>query len=426
MGKEAAANSAVPPTELGQGITLMHDGTRRAATAADAITPTLRRVLDLLPTGAVLFDRAGRVRWTNAAAGDLVRGPDLAGCLADGIAGSRREDWTRRIRAALIQTRPQRFECSPSRAPEGNDRSLILAFSALGDPGEAPRLGLLLIQDDTPRLGLEQRLAVSERLAAVGKLCASITHELNNPLDGILRFLNLAIRRIEQGDLSPALEYLGSARDGAMRMVRVVRGLLEVSRRHDAEPHEGDVNRLLEDAVRALEPRATDCGVSVRFHLERRPLPRPTCGNLFQIFFNLLKNAVDAMPDGGALDITSRLNDETIEVRFEDTGPGLPAPAEQLFEPFFTTKPVGKGTGLGLAVCRELIEGCGGTITAADRTDRRGAVFSVRVPARREDRASADAAHAAPVRSGRRLAGGPRAQPRRRKKSRPAAAGPGD
>jgi len=101
--------------------------------------------------------------------------------------------------------------------------------------------------------------------------------------------------------------------------------------------------------------------------------------NLFQVFCNLVKNAIDAMPTGGTLTVITEIVGSEVVIRFEDTGVGLPAEIERIFEPFFTTKGPGKGTGLGLAICRDIVEKYNGRITAA-RRPAGGSVFTIRIP----------------------------------------------
>ncbi|MCH7873611.1 MAG: HAMP domain-containing histidine kinase, partial [Planctomycetes bacterium] len=100
---------------------------------------------------------------------------------------------------------------------------------------------------------------------------------------------------------------------------------------------------------------------------------------LYQICCNLLKNAIDAMVDGGHVSITTSVVDEHVVIEFADTGPGLPDDGDAIFELFYTTKEPGTGTGLGLAICKEYVEAMQGTITAAPG-DEGGAVFTVRIP----------------------------------------------
>ncbi len=110
-------------------------------------------------------------------------------------------------------------------------------------------------------------------------------------------------------------------------------------------------------------------------------LPQIRSGNLFQVFCNLTKNALDAMQDGGELKISTRLAaNDMITAEFRDTGPGLPKEnTEAIFEPFFTTKDKGKGTGLGLAICRDIVESYNGRITAENISEG-GSIFTVYLP----------------------------------------------
>ncbi len=240
--------------------------------------------------------------------------------------------------------------------------------------------GLLVIEDVTSRLSMERRLAVSERLAAVGKLAAKVAHELNNPLDGIMRYINLGIRVCESGGgQDNVVRYLTEARKGLTRMVQILGELLEFSRSSYGTYDEANVNRYVEDAVNAMQDKAIRKGVTIVCNMEGVMPPLRVGSNLFQVFCNLIKNAVDAMPGGGTLTITTRLINGEVVVAFEDTGVGLPENTEQIFQPFFTTKPNGQGTGLGLAICKDIIEKYNGRIFAEKRPEG-GARFTVVVP----------------------------------------------
>lgn len=235
--------------------------------------------------------------------------------------------------------------------------------------------------------------ASSERLAAVGKLAARVAHELNNPLDGILRYLSLA-NRVLSTDAAAAERYIEEARKGITRMVHIVRQLLEFSRNARGDEESGNVNKLLDEAIHTFAETARDRGVTIICNYDDPPAPAPTT-NLFHVFCNLLKNALDAMSDGGRLTITSRSDDQCVRVTFEDDGPGIPQDViDRIFDPFFSTKPAGEGTGLGLAICREVIVRVGGTITAENALPR-GARFRVTIPAIRSDAPKPSAALAA-------------------------------
>jgi len=207
----------------------------------------------------------------------------------------------------------------------------------------------------------EKQLAETERLATLGKLASKVAHELNNPLDGILRYINLALRSIERGNLEKPKEYLTQCRQGLIRMVQIVSELLEFSRNSYTYFEPVKIEQIIEDAIRTMELGAQQRGVRILRNYSSQ-VPSITGGNLFQVFCNLIKNALDAMPDGV----------------FKDTGVGFaPDNAETIFEPFFTTKD--SGTGLGLAICKDIVERHNGRIVA-EAAPNRGSVFTVYLP----------------------------------------------
>jgi len=131
--------------------------------------------------------------------------------------------------------------------------------------------------------------------------------------------------------------------------------------------------------MRTMSEPAERNGVTIAAGFQNEHMPPVRGSRLFQVFCNLIKNAIDAMPKGGRLTVTSAVVDREVMVRVEDTGIGLPEQADKVFEPFFTTKQPGKGTGLGLAICKDYIERLHGTITAHNRPEG-GAAFVVRIP----------------------------------------------
>jgi len=198
-------------------------------------------------------------------------------------------------------------------------------------------------------------------------------------LDGILRYLGLAQRVIERNEADKARHYLEESRAGMLRMAQIITDLLEFSRNAHASYEDTGLNTIVEEAVRVLSDQAARVGVSIVCAFDGKlPVVRGG-GNLFQVFCNIIKNAIDAMPSGGTLTIGSALTGREAVICFEDTGTGLPEPTERVFEPFFTTKAPGKGTGLGLAICRDIVEKYHGRLTAENR-EQGGARFTVRIP----------------------------------------------
>lgn len=219
----------------------------------------------------------------------------------------------------------------------------------------------------------------TEHLAAVGRLAARVAHELNNPLDGSLRYINL-VRRILGDDADPRVaDYLEQAAVGLKRMARIVGELLEFSRSHADYRETGDVCAMVEDAIRMHTAQADRQSVVIAASFQQGDMPAMDGGRLLQVFSNLIKNAIDAMPGGGCLTVTTGVCDGDVVIRFEDTGPGVGEDAERIFEPFYTTKPPGEGTGLGLAICRDYVRQMGGEIAACNGPQQ-GAVVTVTIP----------------------------------------------
>jgi signal transduction histidine kinase len=368
------------------------------AKPADAVQPprlerlseTGQRVFQCLSLGLVVFDHRLQIIHVNPAAEFLVEGQeDLARALSEATLDAQLVDWTAVLRDVIEAGRQQRFEHVLYRDRDGRELLLNIVCVPITDAaGQQISGGTLVIEDVTAAVGLEKRLAVSERMAAVGKLAARVAHELNNPLDGILRYLNLALRATELGSPDKVSGYLTQARGGLLRMAEIIRQLVEFSRSAHTALGDAGINTLIEESVKVLSEQALQNKVGIVCALDGDS-PAPAGTSLFQVFCNLIKNAVDAMPEGGTLTIQTRVAEGEVTVRFEDTGVGLPPESDKIFEPFFTTKEPGKGTGLGLAICKDLIEKQAGRITAENRPGG-GAVFTVRLPVRENRRKNAE------------------------------------
>ena len=227
---------------------------------------------------------------------------------------------------------------------------------------------------------LQAQVIQAEKLASLGQIVAGVVHELNNPLDGVLRYVNLAITRLQEDSSPEALDCLQKSRDGLLRMARIVRDLLKYSRGLQGGYDNQNVNDVVDEAIRAVGPLADRHGVIIAADYQLQDVPTVAAGRLLQVCTNLMKNAIEAMPGGGRLLINAGMVNDCLVLRFADTGPGLPDDFERIFEPFYTTKDPGQGTGLGLAICRDLSEQLGGTLHARS-ADPSGAVFTVSIPA---------------------------------------------
>jgi two-component system NtrC family sensor kinase len=251
--------------------------------------------------------------------------------------------------------------------------SVVSSICVMADNNETSK--------STPQIGLLKNEAETERLAAIGKFTAKIAHELNNPLDGILRYINLACRSAEVNNTDKLNEYLNNSRQGILRMVKIVRELLEFSRcRYLPTEEPVPMEHIIEEAIKTCTGRSDTPPVQIVRDFAKETLKYPAV-NLFQVFCNLIRNAFDSMPSGGVLEISTKAEmNGDIVIEFSDTGHGFnPADKDALFEPFFTTKTQGRGTGLGLAICKDLVARHGGHITAENRAEG-GSVFTVYLP----------------------------------------------
>jgi len=343
--------------------------------------PLGKSIVQSLPIGVIAFDSDLKIIEANAQAEKLI---ELANFIDESLAkgadspGSPGLDWTKQLKSVVSTGKTCEFD-NVNYTLNGKTKLLQIVCTPLKKAKTARILGgTVIIEDITEKVNVQRQLANAERLATVGKLASKVAHELNNPMDGILRYINLAIRIIEQEKLEKPKEYLTQCRQGLMRMVQIVSELLEFSRSTYASLEYVQIEQIIDDAIRTMDMRAEACNIRILRNYSRG-IPQIRNGSLFQVFCNLIKNALDAMPTGGKLSISTRLAaDNTAVVEFRDTGTGLPAEhADAIFEPFFTTKD--KGTGLGLAICKDIVERCHGRITAENATQG-GSIFTVYLP----------------------------------------------
>jgi signal transduction histidine kinase len=229
---------------------------------------------------------------------------------------------------------------------------------------------------------LQGQLDRSQRLAMIGKLAAGVAHELNSPLDGVKRFVNLSLGHLDEPQKVKL--WLEDARRGLDRMAGIVRSLLTFSRNVVLEHEEAGLTEVLGEAIRNVRAILGDRPVEIRQGEIPPDLSVPK--GLFQVFLNVLRNAIDAVPDGGHVWCDAAREGGEIVMRIRDDGPGIPAGIrERIFEPFFTTKEAGHGTGLGLPICARVMERFNGSIDVADAPGG-GTLVILRLPLTRNAR----------------------------------------
>ena len=229
----------------------------------------------------------------------------------------------------------------------------------------------------------QKALIQTEKMAALGTLAAGLAHEINNPLGGAKNCL----RRIElqPGDISQTKKYILLMKNALLRIENLVGGLLQFSRGKDTELQPVEINSVISYAVEFLEYKLRK--KKIRFHLQLSPDLPLIFGDkerFEQVFINLILNAVDALPDGGELSIHTKSLNQTVTSTIRDNGAGIsPTELPKIFDPFYTSKSVGQGTGLGLTVCKNIVESHEGTIDVVSEVGK-GTSIKLNFPALKE------------------------------------------
>lgn len=265
-----------------------------------------------------------------------------------------------------------------ARRRDGEEFTLSISFSV------AEILGRLyftaIMRDITEYKVMEDRLLQSERLAAVGNTVAHIAHEIKNPLLIIGGFARL-LQKLPQLD-DQARHKLSIITEEVRHLEEMVVEMRDFVRRPLVDKHPGQIKAAIQQAVDLFQDFFQEHQVQVRI-VEEAPLPTVSFDpqQLHEVLINLLKNAVEAMPQGGEITIASRVRGDLVEISVSDTGEGIPPEvAANIFRPYFTTKE--KGTGLGLAICQSIIQEHGGSLLA-DSTPGRGSTFTIQLPLKR-------------------------------------------
>jgi two-component system, NtrC family, sensor kinase len=243
-------------------------------------------------------------------------------------------------------------------------------------------------EDITARVEANRGVARAEKLAAVGRLASGVVHEINNPLATISACAEALESRVIEGafESSPALddlrEYLGLIRSEAFRCKTITNGLLDFSRTRAAQHVPLNLEDVISSAARLLSHQSRGEKINIQVHSAQNLQPvLGDAGQLQQAVIALATNAVDAMPFGGVLKISARNEGSSVLIEVSDNGIGIPSEnLPKIFEPFYTTKEIGRGTGLGLAVCYGILTEHGGSLDVQS-TVGVGTTFTISLPA---------------------------------------------
>ncbi len=348
-------------------------------------------ILDALPVSLYVVDRDYRiVTWNRhrevgvqGIPRDLAIGRDVFDVLEKYPQGRLKQEFERAFRTGRIERIEQQTV-----ADDGSTLhwmvSKVPMKNADGDVTHVITVG----EDVTARVDAIHAINRAEKLAAVGRLAAGVVHEINNPLATIAACAEALESRIDEGsfEMSDAAddltEYLGLIKSEAFRCKAITTGLLDFSRIRTGERSQIDIGDVVRSAANLISHQKRGSGIIQEIEIDQDlPFVSADGGQIQQAIIALATNAIDAMPVGGKLAFRTFQRGNRVVVEIADTGSGIPQEnMSKIFEPFFTTKEVGRGTGLGLAVCYGIISEHGGRLSVRSNVGK-GTTFSIFLPA---------------------------------------------
>lgn len=348
-------------------------------------------IIDTLPLSLYAIDREYRiVAWNrNRELGELglPRGEALGRNIFDVLTKQNRELLEREFGRVFATGEIHRFEQESVTASGETNHWLISKIPMRADENDEVSHVITVGENITTRVKAHRAVARAEKLAAVGRLAAGVVHEINNPLATIAACAESLEKRMEEGafsnspDSEDLREYLGLIRDEAFRCKTITNGLLDFSRLRAGQRVPVDITEVIKGTARLVTHQQR--GDNIQIVIEAAAdLPKVSgdVGQLQQAVVALATNAIDAMPEGGTLTLRAIRTDSRVLVQVVDTGIGIaPENMTKIFDPFFTTKDIGRGTGLGLAVCYGILSDHGGRLDVRS-TLGSGTTFTITLP----------------------------------------------
>ena len=348
-------------------------------------------VLDALPVSLYVIDRDHKITMWNrhrevgmqGIPRDAAIGRNVFEVLAKYPHGKLSREFERAFRTGKIERIEQR-----TTGDKGETKYWMVSKVPMRDPKNGDVTHVITVGEDvTVRVEAIHAVGRAEKLAAVGRLAAGVVHEINNPLATISACAEALESRVEEGafgaseEIEDLREYLGLIRSEAFRCKNITMSLLDFSRARSTERAPTDLAEVIKSAARLISHQKRGENIRINFEIgEDLPLADINSGQIQQALIALATNAIDAMPAGGTLTFRAISESGRFVVEVGDTGTGISSEnMSKIFEPFFTTKEVGKGTGLGLAVCYGIITEHNGRLSVRSNVGK-GTTFSIYLP----------------------------------------------
>ena len=259
-----------------------------------------------------------------------------------------------------------------------NELIFNISISPLKDDSGKIVGTILVFEDVTEKVFIQEQLITAEKMASLGILSAGIAHEVNTPLTGISSYCQLILDNPNDPE---NIELTFRIQEQVKRANRIIRTLLDFSRQQGEKPEELDLNKVIDTSISLVEHKfkKKDIALKKEYNFTRKMYGYST--RLQHLFINLLINASDSVENSkGVVNIQGMETEEDLIIEIEDNGSGIaPGDLAKIFDPFFTTKDQGKGTGLGLSISYNIIEEHYGDITAKNAVDK-GTIFTITFP----------------------------------------------
>jgi len=262
--------------------------------------------------------------------------------------------------------------------PSGKEKIFDIAKTPLLDNTMNPYGTIIVFEDTTEKISLQQQLITSEKLASVGLLSAGVAHEINTPLTGISSHVQLLQKKMLE---SPHSQILKKIEAQTERVARIVKSLLNFARNpSESMLYQVDLKETLEGILSLIDYKLRNLNIRLELSLDSINPIWAHGERLQQVFINIILNALDAMPDGGTLIIELSKKEDQAVIEIQDTGTGIKTQhLPNIFDPFFTTKGIGKGTGLGLSISYAIIKEHEGRISVESKV-KKGSTFKIFIP----------------------------------------------
>ena len=342
----------------------------------------LETIFQTIQEGLVVIDNEGRLLYANHAA-ERLAGFEFARTKGRSIMRILRDwDWEHLLEVPASESGWARMVTREIEVTYPEHRFISVYAMPLNEEGLAEKGVLVILRDVTRDRRQEASTLESERSNAIKLLAAGVAHEIGNPLNALNIHLQLLARELldlPEGTREPLADLVGVARTEVERLDTIIRQFLRALRPTQPVLRPEQPTDVLQETLALLKNEFENRRITVSVDItEAIPAVQLDRSQIKQVFFNLIKNALEAMPDGGALRIEMGAGDVYVDIAFIDTGKGIaPEELQRVFEPYHTTKQT--GTGLGLMIVQRIIDEHGGEIELSSKPGA-GTCFKVRLP----------------------------------------------